>query len=241
MPPPPPAAQIEPRVIAAFESDQKALQHFQYLEHVVTVKNRAVDARTLRVWYVNGNAVSQTVALDSRQLSQTELAAEAQRAQIRARAAARRPPPPAGVVVFDGVRYPFSRLAHDYIFSDGETRLWHGRPVWVYQARPNPRTDSRSRAETLLLHTAGEVWVDAGDLHVIRLTVHSTSPAKYLMGVLATIHRARLSMEMQRYRPGVWLPAKAYFSLNATILMFDNIYRSKRQSFRDFTESAAAR
>ncbi len=228
-------------MIAAFERDQKALEHFQYLEHVVTVKNDAVDARTLRVWYVNGNPVSQTVALDTRQLSQAELEAEAQRAQIRARAAARRPPPPDGVVEFDGVRYPFARLAHDYIFSDGETRLWRGRAVWVYQARPNPAADSRSRAETLLLHTAGEVWVDAQDLHVIRLRVHSTSPARYLLGVLATIHQAQISIEMQRYAPGVWLPARSDFSLRATILLLDNIYRSKRQSFRDFTASSAAR
>jgi hypothetical protein len=241
LPPPPPAAAIEARVIAAFESDQKALSHFQYLEHVVTTRDGKVDARTLRVWYVNGNAVNRTVAFDSHALTPAEEAAEARGAAIRARAAARRPPPPQGEVVFDGVHYPFRRLAQDYVYGDGVARRWRGRTIWVYQARPNPAADARSRAESLLLHTQGEVWIDARDLHVVRLAVHSTSPVRYLLGMLATIHHAELSLEMQRYAPGVWLPAKADFSMNATILMFDRIVRGKRQSFRDFTETSAAR
>jgi hypothetical protein len=242
LPQPPPAASIEPRVIANFESDQKALSRFQYLEHVVTKRDGKVDARTLRVWYVNGNAVNQTVAFDSHSLTPAEEAAEVRGARIRARAAARRPPPPAGVVVFGGVHYPFRRLAHDYVFSGGVARRWRGRVIWEYRAEPNPAADARSRAESLLLHTQGEVWVDARDLHIVRLAVHSVEPVRYLLGMLATVHEARLSLEMQRYAPGVWLPAKADFSLRATILMFDHIARSKRQSFRDFTAlSAAAR
>jgi len=233
--PPPPAAAIQARLIAAFQGDQEALLRFQHLEHVVTSRDGRRDGRTLRVWYVRGRAVSETIALDSRTLSPQELTAEHQRALQRARAAAQRPTAPAGVVEFDGQRYPFAKLADDYLYLDPQPRLWQGREIWVYQARPNPATASRSRAESLLLHSQGEVWVDAADLHVVRIALHTTSPVRYGLGVLATIHAAKLELDLQRHSHGVWLPAHADFQLSATILLVKSLTRSKQQSFSDYT------
>ena len=233
--PPPPAAAIQARLIAAFQSDQETLLRFQHLEHVVTSRDGRFEGRTLRVWYVNGRAVSETIALDSRALSPQELAAEHERALQRARSAAQRPMAPPGVVEFDGQRYPFAKLADDYLYLDPQRRIWQGREIWVYQARPNPATASRSRAESLLLHSRGEVWVDAGDLHVVHIALHTTSPVRYGLGVLATIHAAKLELDMERHSPGVWLPEQTDFQLSATILLVKSLFRSKQQSFSDYT------
>ncbi|HUX68385.1 MAG TPA: hypothetical protein VMV31_12935 [Terriglobales bacterium] len=238
---PPPAAAIEARLIAAFQNDQEALLHFQHLEHVVTGRDGAFDGRTLHVWYVHGHAVSETIALDHRALSPKEIAAEHQRALIRARDAAQRPPAPAGVVVFDGQRYPFAKLADDYLYRDPQRRVWRGREIWVYQAYPNPATASRSRAESLLLHSQGVVWVDAADLHVIRIELHTTSPVRYGLGVLATIHSAGLELDLERHSPGVWLPAHADFHLSATVLLVKSLLRSKQQTFSDYTPNGAGK
>ena len=231
---PPRAQEIQARLIAAFQQDQQALERFTHREHVVSVKEGVRDARTLKVWYVNGRAVSETIALDDRPLSAAELEAEHRRALVRDHAASQRQPPPTGVIEFAGRTYPFSRLADDYIYSDAVTRQWQGRTVWVYQARPNPAQASRSREETLLLHSAGEVWVDAEDMHVVRVAIHSTAPVRYGLGILATIHQAELELQLERRQPGLWLPEEADFAMQATVLEFDHLRRGKRQSFSDF-------
>jgi len=231
---PPAAAEIQARLIAAFQQDQRALEGFTHREHVVAMKDGARDARTLQVWYVNGREVSETIALDDRVLSAAELDAERKRALIREHAAEQRQPPPTGVIEFAGRTYPFSRLADDYLYSDPVTRQWRGRTVWIYQARPNPAQPSRSREETLLLHSSGEVWVDVQDLHVIRVALHSTSPVRYGLGVLGTVHAAELTLQLERQQPGVWLPAEADFSLQATVLVLDHLRRSKQQTFSDY-------
>lgn len=238
---PPPAAAIKSRLIANFQQDQAALLDLVHREHVVVDKDGAVDGRTLRVWYVNGHEVSETVALDARELSPAELAAEHARALQRARDAARKPPAPTGLIQFENQSYSFARLADDYVYGPAHTIAWNGRTVWVYPATPNPAVPSRSRAESVLLHSSGEVWVDAADLHVIRISLHTTAPVRYLLGVLATIHTARLDLQMERRAPGFWVPSEADFSLHATVLMLRSLDRSKQQQFFRYHEAAAAR
>lgn len=238
---PPAAETVEKQLIANFKSDQAALGQFTHDEHVVTNKDGVRDARRLHVWYVNGRAVSETFSLDDRVLSPGEIAAEHQRALERARQAARRPAPPQGLIEFEGQTYSFEKLAGDYLYGPADTRTWQGRTVWVYPATPNPRAPSRSRAENLLLHSQGEIWVDAEDLHVIRIALHTTAPVHYGLGVLATIHHARLDLQLQRQAPGLWLPAEADFSLDATLLMLRRIERSKFQTYSNYQEAPLVR
>src|SRR5690348_13223291 len=80
---PPPAERIKAKLIANFQRDQEALLGYVHHEHVVTIKDGERDARTLRVWYVNGHEVNETIALDDRQLSAEELSAEHARAMKR--------------------------------------------------------------------------------------------------------------------------------------------------------------
>lgn len=237
LPAPPPAELIKAQLIANFQRDQQALQDYTHREHVVTLKDGERDARTLRVWYVHGREVSETIALDDRQLSAQEISAEHQRAMKRAQEAVRRPPAPTGVLVFEGHSYPFAKLADDFVYGPAAVKQWEGRTVWVYPATPNPRAQGRSRAETLLLHTAGEVWVDAGDLHVIRLSVHLTSPARYGLGVLATVHSAALDLLLERQAPGEWLPRETDFDLKATVLVFKDLTRAKRTAYSDYVRA----
>lgn len=237
---PPDALAIKSRLIANFKSDQLGLERFVHQEHVCTNKDGVRDARTLRVWYVNGREVSETIALDNRRLSPEEIAAEHARALERARQAGLRPSPPAGMIVFEGQSYSFEKLAGDYVYGPAETRTWQGRTVWVYPARPNPNAPSRSRAESLLLHSQGEIWVDAEDMHVIRVALHTTAPVHYGLGVLATIHRAELDLQLQREAPGLWLPAEADFSLDATVFLVKRLERSKTQTYSAYSEAASA-
>ncbi|MGH9518056.1 MAG: hypothetical protein ACRD2D_00335 [Terriglobales bacterium] len=237
---PPEALAIKSRLIANFRSDQLALERFTHQEHVCTDKDGVRDGRTLRVWYVNGREVSETVALDNRALSSEEIAAEHARAMERARQAGMRDRPPAGMIVFEGKAYSFEKLAGDYVYGPADMRIWGGRTVWVYPARPNPDAPSRSRAESLLLHSQGEIWVDAEDLHVMRVSLHTTAPVRYGLGVLATIHHAQLDLQLQREAPGLWLPAEADFSLDATILMVRKIARSKTQTYSDYSDATSA-
>lgn len=233
-PAPPPAEQIKAQLIANFQRDQTALEAYTHHEHVVTMKDGERDARTLRVWYVHGHEVNETIALDQRKLSAAELSAEHQRALKRAEEAAQRPPAKTGVLVFGGHEYPFAKLANDFVYGKAEVRQWNGRTIWVYPATPNPHAEGRSREETLLLHTAGEVWVDAADRHVIRVSVRLTSPARYGLGVLATVHAAALDLVLDQHAPGVWLPAETDFSLQATVLFFKDITRAKHTTYSDY-------
>lgn len=232
--PPPPAGTIKSQLVAAFQRDQEALSGFRHQEHVSTNKDGVTDGRTLRVWYVNGHQVSETIALDGRELSPAEISAEHQRAMQRAADVTARPAPPTGTIVFEGQSYPFARLADDYIYTAAKTRMWRGRVIWVYQAYPNPDIASRSHAETMLLHSQGEVWVDAEDMHVIRIALHTVAPVHYVLGILATIHQATLELDLERYRPGLWLPAEANFQMRATVLLVRPLLRSKLQVYSDY-------
>lgn len=236
---PPAAESVKKQLIANFKADQAALEHFTHDEHVLTNKDGMHDGRTLHVWYVNGRAVSETIALDDRALSPGEISSEHQRALERARQAARRSAPPDGLIEFEGRTYSFEKLSGDYLYGPAEMRLWQGRTVWIYPARPNPEAPSRSRAESLLLHSQGEIWVDAEDLHVIRIALHTTAPVHYGLGVLATIHHAQLDLRLERQAPGVWLPEEADFSLDATVLMLRRLERSKCQTFSNYQEASS--
>lgn len=235
LPPAPPATPaLEQRLTEAFQQDQRALLGYTHREHVVTRKDQQKEGRTLFVWYVRGRAVSETTALDNRALRDEELRAEHARACARAAAAAERKPPPLGVIEFGGHSYPFARLAHDYRYGNPRTVLWNGRATWIYDAIPNPDVRARSREEKLLLHSRGEVYVDAEDRHVVRMAIQSTGAVRYLLGMLATIHHADFLLELQRVQPGVWLPQEAGFHLQATVLLFDHLTRSKETRYYDY-------
>lgn len=240
--PPAPAATaaLEQRLLVAFQADQQALLGYTHREHVVTRKDQQTDARTLSVWYVHGRAVSETIALDNRTLSNEELSAEHARACERAAAAAQRQPPRLGVIEFGGHSYPFARLAHDYRYTDPHTVVWNGRPTWVYEAVPNPDVRARSHEEYLLLHSRGEVYVDAEDQHVVRMAIQSTGTVRYLLGVLASIHHADFLLELERRQPGVWLPKEADFHLQATVLLFHHLTRSKQTRYYDYSATPGA-
>jgi len=231
---PPPAEQIKAQLIDNFLQDQQALQLYVHREHVTTEKDGAREGHTLRVWYVLGHEINKTIALDDRPISAGELAAGQESAVKHAAEAAQKPPAKTGMLVFSGHEYPFSKLANDFVYGPAAVRRWDGRTVWVYPASPNPHAESRSREEKLLLHTAGEVWVDAADLHIIRISMHLTSPVKYGFGVLATVRGANLNLVLERHSAGEWLPQEADFSVLATVLLVKTISRAKRTTYSDY-------
>ncbi|HET9785273.1 MAG TPA: hypothetical protein VFP94_10005 [Terriglobales bacterium] len=240
-PPPAPTPALQQRLLGAFQVDQRALLTYSHREHVTVVKDGKTQRTTTRVWYVHGRAVNETTARNGVPLTDSEQTLEHSYALKRAQAAAQRPAPPIGELEFSGRSYPFSRLAHDYLFQPLATRLWNGRTTWVYEASPNPDAKARSREEKLLLHSAGEVWVDVEDQHVVRIQIHATSPVRYGFGLLAVVHEADLLLELQRIQPGVWLPQTTAFHAQATVLMVDSIARAKEQLAYDYQPLEAAR
>jgi len=232
--PPPPADAIRARVVANFAADQRALLTFDHTEHIVNRRNGDRDGRTLRVWYVRGHEDSETVAIDGRSLTPAEIAAEHKRAADRAAELEKRAPAPVGVFEFQGQTYPFSDLANDYVYGPPQVRDEHGRATWVYQASPNPQAQRHSVAEQLLMHSEGELWVDAEDLHVDHIEIHTTAPVRYGLGIIATIHSATMTLDLERHAPGMWLPRSSSFSLQATVLLLKTLTRSKQQDFSDY-------
>ena len=235
---PPPAERIKAQLIDNFLQDQQALQGYIHREHVTIEKDGDREGHTLRVWYVHGHDINETIAHDDRPISAGELAAGQKSALKHAAEAAQKPPAPEGMLVFGGHAYPFSKLANDFVYGAAGIRTWNGRTVWVYPATPNPHAESRSREEKLLLHTAGEVWVDAGDLHIIRISMHLTSPVKYGFGVLATVHSAALNLVLDPGGAGEWLPQEADFNVQATVLLLKSISRAKRTTYSDYRVEA---
>lgn len=237
---PAPTAALEQLLTRKFAQGQAALREYVYREHVITQKDQSRDARTLIAWYVHGRPVSETVALDIRPLSRAEITAEHQRACARAAAQRQRKPPPLGVLEFGGHSYPFARLARDFLYTNPRAIVWHGRMTWAYEAVPNPATQARSHEEMLLLHSRGQVYVDAEDEQVVRISLHSTKPVHYAYGLVATIHQANFLLELQRLGPGLWLPAEADYHLDATILLVEHMVRSKQERFFDYTRASAS-
>jgi hypothetical protein len=233
---PPPAANaaLQEQLLQAFQADQRALLTYTHWEHVTVVKDGQTERSTTRIWYVHGRPINETTARNGVPLTDAEQAREHGYALKRAAAAAQRPAPPIGELEFSGRSYPFSRLAQDYLYRPQGTRLWNGRPTWVYEAQPNPDARARSREEKLLLNSAGEVWVDAEDQHVVRIQIHATRPVRYGFGLLAVVHEASLLLELQRVAPAVWLPHTTSFHAQATVLMVDSITRAKEQQAYDY-------
>lgn len=230
----PPIESMRALLIRNFSQDQAAVLRFRHREHVIETKNGKVTDKTQLVWYVNGHAVSEITGYGNQPLSPAQQAVEHGKAMARAKQMASREPAPIGVIEVNHKQYPFAKLADDYVYGPGTVMQWQGRTVWVYPAEPNPNASDRSSEENVLLSSRGEIWVDAQDLHVVRIQIHNFEPVKYLLGVLATVHQAQLDLELQRYAPGVWLPETADFSFRATILLFKNLSSSKTQIFSDY-------
>ena len=231
----PPIESIRALLIRNFSNDQAAVLRYRHVEHVIEKKDGRITDKTQLVWYVNGHAVSEITGYNDQPLSPAQRAVEHRKAVDRAKQMARREAAPVGVIEVNHKQYPFAKLADDYIYGSGRVVQWQGRTVWIYPASPNPNAQNRSHEEEALLSSRGEIWVDAQDLHVVRIQIHTYEPVKYLLGVLATVHQAQLDLELQRYAPGVWLPETADFSLQATLLLFKNLTRSKTQIFSDYT------
>ncbi|MGH9536262.1 MAG: hypothetical protein ACRD2E_15545, partial [Terriglobales bacterium] len=230
-PTPPSAVAIRPAVLRNFTADQAALRRYRYRERVILVKGGSRTDRTLSVYYVQGRSVAPEIALDGQPLGPRGRAAQQQAARERAAQLAHRPPPPLGVVDFRGHDYSFPRLAADFHYGPARVVIWHGRTTWVYPAWPNPNAPHPSSAEKVLLASRGTVWIDAKDLHLVRVQMHTFRPVRYLAGILATVHRATLDLQLQRVAPGVWLPARTAFRLRATLLLLKAFNESKVESY----------
>jgi hypothetical protein len=234
LPPPPDPASIRATLITNFKRDQEAVIRYSHKEHVILVKNNVRDARTLLLFYINGHGVAETIALDNRQLSAAEIRAEHARAVIRAQAAAKLPPAPVGGLEFGGKTFTFSDLAADYLYSNPNVFVYDGRATWSYDLSPNPNAHSGSMEEQALLGSIGQIWIDAADRHVIRISLRTYKPVRYLGGFLATIHSGELDLLLKRHSPGEWLPQYYGFELDATIAFFKHIAESKQTTFSDY-------
>ncbi len=234
----PPVAQLRPLLLHNFIQDEMANTHFSHVEHDEIGRNGKWEGYTATMFYVKGHPVRQITALDARQLSPQELAGQANAARQTATDDAKRDWAPFGVVKVSKEQIPFSQLANDYLYGTPSLRTWRGRPTWVLPMTPNPDNKSRSRAEDILLSSRGELWVDAQDLHVVRIQIHMFQPVRYLLGVLATVHAANLDMQLERYAPGVWVPQKVQFGANATIAFLKHWSESKQQDFWNYQPHA---
>lgn len=231
---PPSAESIRAVAVRNFSADAENLWRYSHLETEVLTKNGRTTRRKLWVYYVNGHQVSITLAVNGHAVSGEQLAQERHDAQMRAADLRLRPPPPAGSLVFNGRAYPFAKLAGDYLYAPARVEQWRGRTTWIYPVTPNPNAPARSREEQVLLSSEGEVWVDAQDLHVVRISLHTFEPVKYFLGILATVHSAHLDLQLQRIAPGEWMPDRTDFAFDATILVFKRLRQSKLQTFTDF-------
>ncbi|MGH9507440.1 MAG: hypothetical protein ACRD13_10995 [Terriglobales bacterium] len=230
-PRPPSALSIRPAVLRHFTADEEALAHYLHLERVILTKDGRRSERTVRVYYVNGRAVATEIALGGKPLGPKGLAAQHRVAAQRAAQLALRPPPRPGMLEFQGHDYPFAQLAQDFDYGPGKVVQWHGRTTWVYPAYPNPNAPHRSRAEDVLLGSEGSVWIDARNLHLVRVKMHTFRPVKYFGGLLATVHAASLDLQLEPVAPAVWLPRRIAFQVNATILLFKQLRESKIEAY----------
>lgn len=237
---PPPIDSIRTTLIRNFADDQSAVFRYRHTEHVIEKKDGKVVDKTQLVWFVNGHQVSEVIAYGNQPLTPQAQAVEQEKAMERAGSLVHRPPLPAGGLEFNHKNYPFAKLAQDYVYGPGKAIEWNQRTVWVYPAEPNPNAPDRSREEELLLSSRGEIWVDAEDLHVIRIRIHTFEPVRYWLGFLATIHKAQMDLELQRYAAGEWLPEKVDFSFKATVLLFKNLARGKTQIFSGYMPETPA-
>lgn len=237
---PPSALSIRPAVLKHFTADQEALSQYRHLERIVLTKNGQRSDRTVRVYYVHGRAVAPEIALGGKALGPKARAAQEKAAALRAQQLAQRPPPPPGMLEFQGHNYAFKELAEDFRYGPGKVVQWHGRTTWVYPAYPNPNGPHRSRAEEVLLGSEGTVWIDAQDLHLVRVQMHTFRPVKYFGGLLATVHAARLDLQLERVAPGIWLPRRIAFHVQATILLLKQFQESKVETYWGYSRVHAA-
>ena len=231
---PPPIDSMRAELIRNFSADQRNVWRYSHRERVALAKNGRVTRRRLLVYFVNGHQVTITLANNGQPLTAAQLEDERHAAQARAAELRHRPPPPAGSLIFNGRAYSFAKLANDFLYAPGRVDRWQDRTVWIYAATPNPNTPSRSREEQVLLGSKGEIWVDAQDHHVVRITLHTFEPVKYFLGILATVHSAHLDLQLARRTPGEWLPARTDFAFDASILLFKRLREAKTQNFSDF-------
>jgi len=230
----PTAASLRALLIHNFQQDQAALQRYSYLEHVVALRNGVREGRTFYVHFINGHPVSETVALDDRALRPEEREAEHRRALQRGRDAAAKPPAPANSIEVNRKRYSFEKLANDFQYGPAHLATWRGRPTWVFPATPVPGLRSGTPEEQMLLTAQGEIWVDVADRHVVRVTIHTTAPVRYYFGLGAVVHHAAIDLELQRHRPGEWLPASSDLEVSATVLLVKPVVQSKQSTYSDF-------
>lgn len=240
-PSPPTARAIRPAVLRNFTADEAALWRYLHQERIILVKDGSRSDRTVHVFYVHGRAVAPAIAVGGKPLGPRALANQQRAAAERVAQLARRKPPPLGAVEFHGHSYSFKKLAEDFHYGPAKVLQWHGRTTWVYPAWPNPNVPHTTRAEQVLLASRGTVWIDAKDLHLVRVEMHTFRPVKYFAGILATVHHATLDLELQRIAAGVWLPRRIAFRLQATILLFKTFDEAKVETYWGYHRATTAR
>ncbi len=122
----------------------------------------------------------------------------------------------------------FSRFL---ISIEGEEAV-NGRPAWILQFHPKAGDKpERSRAERVVNHMAGKLWVDQQDYEIVRVNMALTEPITFY-GVVANIRSLHFELEQIR-KYGLWLPRYTDLQLEGRAIL-TSLHQHAHSEFSNF-------
>lgn len=122
----------------------------------------------------------------------------------------------------------FSRFL---LSMEGEETV-NGRPAWIVQFHPKPGDKpERSRAERVVNHMAGKLWIDQKDYEIARADMALTEPVTFY-GVIANIRALHLKLE-QIEKDGLWLPSYTDLQLEGRAIL-TSLHQHSLSEFSNF-------
>ena len=114
---------------------------------------------------------------------------------------------------------------------EGEETV-NGRPAWVLEFHPKPGDKpERSRAERVVNHMAGKLWIDQQDDEIVRVDMALTEPITFY-GVVANIRSLHFELEqIEKY--DLWLPRYTDLQLDGRALL-TSLHQHVHSEFTNF-------
>jgi hypothetical protein len=115
----------------------------------------------------------------------------------------------------------------------GEENL-RNRPAWIVTLTPKPGYIPTSSRAELLKHMDGKLWIDKQDLQWAKAEAHVIDTISIGLILARISPGARITLDMERVAPGLWMPRKISINGVARVLLVHNKILNEQLEFTGY-------
>jgi hypothetical protein len=109
-------------------------------------------------------------------------------------------------------------------------------PCYRLSMKPNPNFNPPDREAEVFAGMAGELWIDQGQLRMVRMNAHLIADVEFGWGIFGRLYKGgTMLVEQQDVGEGHWEQTLLQLNLRGTILIFKSLVMDTTETASNFT------